>query len=59
MVWCGFKNIYQQDMCLNEIGLSTHNMITITGLMINIIGGREGVAIRPIMNHKNIKLDNE
>jgi hypothetical protein len=41
VISCGFKNGYQQDMmCLNEShGLCAHNMITILGLIVNIIEG--------------------
>ena len=39
VVWCGYKNEYQKDMCLKEIGLYAQNMITILSLTINMIGG--------------------
>ena len=34
MVWCGFKNGYQNDMCLKEIGIHAQNMITILGSIV-------------------------
>jgi hypothetical protein len=39
VVWFGSKNGYQEDMCLREIRLCAHNMITILGSMLNVIGG--------------------
>ena len=41
MVWCGFKNRYQEDMCSKHIGLCAQNMITIVGSIININGVEE------------------
>ena len=32
------KNGHQKDMCLNEIGLSVQNMLSILGSIVNIIG---------------------
>ena len=29
MSWCGFKNRYQKDMCLQEVGLCAENRIII------------------------------
>ena len=52
---CGFKNIYQKDMCSKKIGLRAQNMITILDSIINIIG-------RIYMTrdeHKNLHFDNE
>ena len=39
MVWCGSKNEYQEDMCLNEIILHVQNMIIVLGSIVNIAGG--------------------
>ena len=36
-VRCGFKNGAQKYICLNDIGLHVQNMITILGLIVNII----------------------
>ena len=33
------RNGRHKDVCLNEIGLCAHNMLTILGSIINIIGG--------------------
>ena len=32
VVWCGYKNKYEKDICLKEIGLHAQNMITILSL---------------------------
>ena len=37
--WCGSKNRYQKDKCLQEIALHAQNMITILVSIVNIIGG--------------------
>ena len=59
-VRCGFKNGAQKYICLNDIGLHVQNMITILGLIINIIlfyfGGR---AIWPFNEHENLHFDHE
>ena len=39
VIRCGFKNGYQKDMYLIEIGLRAQNMIPILGSIVNIIGG--------------------
>ena len=39
VVGYGFKNGYQKDMCLGEIGLHAHVMITILCSKVNRIGG--------------------
>ena len=39
MFWYGFKNEYQNNMCLIEIGLHAENMITILGSIVNIFQG--------------------
>ena len=41
VVRCAFKNAYQKDTCLKEIGLHAQNMTTILGSIVNIIGGRD------------------
>ena len=38
VVRCTYKNGYRKDVCLEEIGLTTHNMIPILGSLINVIG---------------------
>ena len=38
VVWCDLKNKYHKHVCLKGIGLFSHNMITIMGSTINIIG---------------------
>lgn len=41
VVWCSSKNRYQKDIMFSlEIGLRAPNMITILGLLVNIIRGR-------------------
>lgn len=40
VVWCGFKNKYQKYMCLKDISLHAHNILTILRSIVNII--REG-----------------
>ena len=40
MVRCRFKNGYQKDMYLKEIGLHALNSLSILGSIINIIGGK-------------------
>ena len=32
VIWCGFKNRYQKDMCLKEVGLCIQNVIIILRL---------------------------
>jgi hypothetical protein len=39
VVKCGYKNIDQQDMCLEETKLHAQNMLTNLGSNVNIIGG--------------------
>jgi hypothetical protein len=39
LVWCGFKNGHQEDMCLEEVGLHAPNMISILGSIVKIIMG--------------------
>ena len=39
MVRLGFKNIYQIDMCSNEIGFCAQNLVTMLGSIVDIIGG--------------------
>jgi hypothetical protein len=34
MVWCGFKNGYQKDVSLKELGIHAQNMITIRGSIV-------------------------
>ena len=38
VVWCGFKNEYRKGTCARKIGLRVQNMITILGLVINVVG---------------------
>ena len=38
MIRCGFKNGYQNDTCLKEIGLVAHKLFTIMDSIINMIG---------------------
>ena len=38
-VWCGSKNGYQKDTCLEEIKFHVQNIITTLGAKVNIIGG--------------------
>ena len=33
----GFKNGQPKDMCLKEVGLHAHNILTIMGLVVNVI----------------------
>ena len=42
MVRCGFKNGYEKEMYLKEIGICAQNMIIILDLTINISGGGGG-----------------
>jgi hypothetical protein len=35
---CEFENKHKKDMCLKKIGLCVQNMLTILGLVINMIG---------------------
>jgi hypothetical protein len=39
VVRCASWNGRHKDICLKEIGLCAHNMLTIMGSIINIIGG--------------------
>lgn len=39
IVRCGSKNGYQKDMCLKVIGLCAHNILTILGSIVYMIGG--------------------
>ena len=42
-------------MCVEEIGLHAHNMLTIQGSTINI----NGRPIRPLNERENFHIDNE
>lgn len=37
VIRCGSKNKHHNDMCLKEIGLRAQNLLTIQGLVVNII----------------------
>lgn len=57
VIWCGFKNRYQKDVCSNEIGLHAQNWTTFLGSIVNIIGGG---PIRSINNeHENFQFINK
>jgi hypothetical protein len=42
-------------MCLKEIGLCAQNMLTILGLIVNMIGG----LIWPFNEHKDLNFDDD
>jgi hypothetical protein len=48
MVRCGSKNGYKKDMCLKRIGLHAQNILTILGLIGNIIGDLLDCVMAPI-----------
>ena len=58
MVRCPSKNGYQKDTCSKEIGPSAHNMITILGSIVDVIGGLrgEGNPFRPFNEHENLSV---
>ena len=39
---CISENEYHKDVCLKEVGLHAHNLLTIVGSIINIRGGGGG-----------------
>jgi hypothetical protein len=42
MLWWDSQNIYQNNMCLQDVGLHFLNMVTIIGSIVNILGSGEG-----------------
>lgn len=56
VVWCGSKNKYQKYMCLKDISIHAHNILTILRSIVNII--REGPTW-PFNEHKNIFFENK
>ena len=59
MVWCGFKIGYQRGIsCLKEIELGAQHVITILGLIVNIIL-RGGDLYDHLMSTRYLPCDNE
>lgn len=54
VVRCGFKNAYQNDVCIQDIGLRAQNMISILGSIIKLLEGRPISPFKvdaPVTNH--------
>ena len=54
VVWCGSKNEYQKDVCLKDIRLHAHDILTILNSIVNVI--REGPTW-PFNEHENIHFE--
>jgi hypothetical protein len=59
VVWCGFKNNYQKDVLLKEVGLCVQNMITILSSISNTIWGGGGDMYDQFKEHENLHFDIE
>lgn len=55
-VWCGFKNNYQKDVLLKEVGLCVQNLITILRSILNIIWEGSGDMYDQYKEHENLHL---
>ena len=56
MVQCGYKDENHKYMCLKEIGVHAHNILTILGSMFNMFEGGGGGLYDHAMTSRILKL---